>query len=68
MTASAGGRITLWTHPGSLLHCELCDAFLEGGGYILLHDALHEVLTMESPLDVPRTCWRLRTATCAGAS
>lgn len=62
--------ITIWTTPGSPLHCELCDAFLETDGYLVLpsRDALYQVRTMETPAHLDRTCWRLAEASPAGTA
>lgn len=51
--------ITIWTVSGSALHCELTDAFLGLDGYVIVRGALHQVLTMETPAHLDRTCWRL---------
>lgn len=58
--------ITIWTWPGSARHCALCDAFLDACGFIVIHDALHRVVTMETPPHIDRTCWRLVAAASAG--
>jgi hypothetical protein len=61
--------ITIYTAPGSPLHCELCDAFLEIRGFILTETGvLLEVVTMEPAADGERTLWRLREAPYAGAA
>jgi hypothetical protein len=64
--------ITIWTRPGSSRHCEMCDAFLDSAGYVIVGDALHQVVTMETPTTLPahlaRTCWRLVEAVSVGAA
>lgn len=60
--------ITIWTVPGSSRHCELCDAFLDLYGFVVLRDQLHEVVTMAPAAARDRTRWQLRPVQPAGAS
>lgn len=60
--------ITIWTVPGSSMHCELCDAFLDVYGYVAVRGALYRVETMAPRAARERTRWRLRAVLTVGVA
>lgn len=60
--------ISVYTMPGSALHCIFCEAFLQTAGFVLIEmDRLYTVVSMAPAADGERTLWRLVEASHAGA-